>query len=93
MTTATSAPRIPQGGSGAAPVAIIARPIAVGVLAHKSSSQTRGPKGRQETYYVTACAAAQDPDDADDAYLVSAAWADHMGASACTEPTCFPSAR
>lgn len=98
MTT-TSAPRIPQTGSGAYPVAIIGRPIETGTLAHKPSSQTRevttglrGRRGLQETYYITACAAAE-PDDADDAYLASAAWADHLGATACTEPACFPHAR
>jgi hypothetical protein len=36
---------------------------------------------------VAACA----PDD-DECRLISAGWADHMGAQACTEDACFPTA-
>jgi hypothetical protein len=96
-TTRTAGPRLPRelmaGGSS---VAVIARPISSGVLAHKPSSGTRQitegmHAGQKETYYIAACAAAE-PDDADDAYQVTAAWADHLGALACTEQACFPDA-
>lgn len=95
-TTCPTGPRLPRrlmlGGSS---VALIARPMQPGVLAHKPSSQTRtvakrGIGPQQETYYIAACAAGTD--DPDEAYQHTAAWADHLGAVACTEPACFPEA-
>lgn len=76
-------------------VAIVARPIAPGVLAHRSSSEERdadnGYGGKSKvTTYIAACAAGQP--DPDEAYLVSVHWAHHQGAGACTEATCFPQA-
>ena len=100
----THAPQLPRDlMAGGSSVAIIARPIAPGVLAHKPTSQTREittgiHRGRHETYYIAACATPPDTDhddqgdEPDEAYQVSAAWADHLGANACTEPACFPHA-
>lgn len=98
MSTSDTAARLPReliaGGSS---VAVIARQITPGVLAHRYSQETRPVdppqygKPANEAYFVTACAA-DHLDDADDAYLVTLAWADHKGASACTEPACFPGA-
>jgi hypothetical protein len=97
MNIPDTAARLPRellaGGSS---VAVIARPIAPGVLAHRYSQEIRAVapeygKPANEAYYVTACAA-DDLENADDAYLVTVAWADHLGATACTEPACFPEA-
>lgn len=92
-----SNPKLPRSlMAGGSSVAIVARPLGPGALiAHKPSSQTRevepgAYRSRTETYYIAACAAGQA--DPDDAFQVSAAWADHIGAVACTEPACFPHA-
>lgn len=95
MTTQLT-PQLPSelfgGGSS---VAIIARPIEPGVLAHRTDTLTRKvDQGyrtlQQETYYVAACAAGEEAPD--EAYLVSIHWAHTQGAGACTEAACFPAA-
>ncbi len=96
MTSSLTTPQLPPElfPTGMS-VALIARPIEPGVLAHRSSSEERladngyGGKSRVTTY-IAACAVGQD--DADEAYLVSVHWAAHQGAGACTEQACFPQA-
>ncbi|MCY1141355.1 hypothetical protein OWR29_25435 [Actinoplanes sp. Pm04-4] len=88
---------IPTGHS----VALIGMTLGPGSIAHRASSKTvpdlsrprHSKKGPQPTKQVpiAKCAEGQG-DDADDAYLVSAHWADHKGAVACTETACFPTA-
>jgi hypothetical protein len=81
-----------KGGSS---VALISHQPGEGTLAHKPASRTReiirrGLAAIKETYYVTACAGSAR--DADEAYLLSAAWADRRGVDACPESACFPDA-
>lgn len=82
--------------AGGSSVAIIAKPIEPGVLAHRSHSETREvDRGhrvlQKETFYIAACAA-DEPQEADEAYLVSIHWAHSQAAAACTEAECFPQA-
>lgn len=79
--------------AGASSVAIISRRLGKGTLAHRPGTRSRdvvrpGHGTVRQDYPVAACADV----DPDPAYLVSAAWADHKGAAACTETTCFPNA-
>ena len=79
-----------------ASVAFIAMPVVAGTIAHRPASASRMVPSRhgygqpvKETFDITACAASEG-EHADEAYQLSAAWADHLGAVACTEPGCFP---
>ncbi|WKU03730.1 hypothetical protein [Micromonospora sp. HUAS LYJ1] len=92
MTTKTL-PRLPkdltQGGASVA----VRLPFGEGSVAHRPTTDDRlngvfvfGIEQRSAVP-VAACA----PDD-DECRLLSAGWADHMGAQACTEDACFPDA-
>ena len=92
MTTTTDAPRIPAD-MFATGTSVAVRAPRDGSLAHRPAS-VRRPTGRsyrgQDLYEdVTVAACAQDGAPVP---LVTAHWADHMGAVACTEQACFPDA-
>jgi len=93
--TATTLPRLPRemtvGGSSVA----VRMPFASGSVAHRPKTvqrevaipTSRWGATRNAQIPVSACA----PDD-DECGLLTAAWADHLGAQACTEDACFPDA-
>lgn len=86
-------PRLPRelipGGCSVA----VRLPFGAGSVAHRAASVTRptGPVmyGKQTTRSVPVAACAQDDDECS---LLTASWADHRGAQACTEDACFPHA-
>jgi hypothetical protein len=83
--------------TGGYSVALISRQVGEGTLAHRPGESrsrkvwsSRHGVDVNQSYVVTACAGNES--DADEAYLLSAAWADHRGADACPEDACFPDA-
>ncbi|MER5703499.1 hypothetical protein ABT023_16360 [Micromonospora sp. NPDC002296] len=92
MTTTTSPPRLPrQMLSGGASVAV-RLPSERGMVAHRPERDTRpapipGYPGRNEQIVFAACSR-----DDGECRELTASWADHLGAQACTEPACFPEA-
>ncbi len=96
MTSSLSVPQLPAEllPTGMS-VAVTDRQMQPGFLAHRHSSEERSASNgyggvTKVTTYVTACSAGQS--DPAEAYLVSAPWAHHQGAGACTEQACFPQA-
>ncbi|SCL16440.1 hypothetical protein GA0074692_0030 [Micromonospora pallida] len=92
MTT-TTMPRLPReltnGGSSVA----VRLPFGAGSVAHRPTYVQR-PNGKfvfgkEQRSSVPVAACAQDDDECS---LLSAAWADHRGAQACTEDACWPDA-
>ncbi|MEV6297822.1 hypothetical protein AB0M02_00280 [Actinoplanes sp. NPDC051861] len=69
-------------------------PLGPGAIAHKPAADKRKTTKRPwrgEAVYQDVAVAACDPKGPQAAEF-SAAWADHQGALACTEPACFPNA-
>jgi hypothetical protein len=79
------------GGSSVA----VYPPLRADAVAHRYAITRRENKGRvigsNQPSQVSVSVPACDP-KGPAALLFTAAWADHMGAVACTEPDCFPDA-
>ncbi|WP_334445002.1 hypothetical protein [Micromonospora sp. CPCC 206060] len=83
----TESRRLPRAmTSGGASVAV-RLPVGAGTLAHRPTYRRIAPDNKydQRTVVSAACA----PQGAECREL-SAGWADHLGALACTAPACFP---
>jgi hypothetical protein len=91
MTTAL--PRLPHGLRAAGASVAVRLPAVPGSVAHRAAHDQRPTKskvfGAPTTQRVTVAACAQDDDPCAE---MTAAWADFLGAQACTEEACWPDA-
>lgn len=86
-------PRLPEPMTRGGASVAIRLPFGAGSVAHRPAYDTR-PNGVfvygiEQSASVPVAACAQDDDEC---RLLTAAWADHQGAQACTEDACFPDA-
>lgn len=91
--TITTLPRLPREAIVSGYSVAVRLPFSAGSVAHRADHDKR-PTGKRvygqevaASVPVAACAT-----DDDECVLMTAGWADHQGAQACTEDACFPDA-
>ncbi|WP_431892703.1 hypothetical protein [Micromonospora haikouensis] len=88
MNTSTL-PRLPKPMTIGGATVVIHLPFEAGHPAHRPIWTRNNPDSKYDlSCYVTAACAPQGAEGRE----LSAAWADHQGAQACTEDACFPDA-
>lgn len=89
MTT-TTLPRLPYDMTkGGATVAVRTGPVTEDTLAHRPTWTRVKPDDKYDLRSILTAACA--PQGAE-CVALSAGWADHLGAAACTATACFPDA-